>query len=122
MRRGLKKTVDTVVMMGEAMALQKYPAITVNAIELEPEALALVFLLQRKHAAIPSDAVGRKAGTKRFVPMIVAGIPIRRQLDYPIVRQIQCARARIIKILPGRAGADAGVNRPFACAPLVAQM
>ena len=62
-----------------------------HAVECQPDALAGILRRQVKRAAIPADAVLRKARPDRLEAVAAVGVLIERQFNRPVVRQIERA-------------------------------
>ena len=111
-----------------AFVMADEPAVDVNrrvaerAVELQPDALAAVRLRQVERPAIPADARRGKPGPDRLET--VAHVPrrVERQLDRPVVRQVDRAPGGIIEIGARRPLIDAGFVEIKRVRPVVAEV
>src|SRR5439155_18334534 len=93
----------------ELVAGDPIDAVAVDAIELESDALAARRRRDLQLAPVPAHAVLRECAAECLRAVIRAAAPVERQLDSPVVRQVDAAPDAVI---------ERGVRGPVAVAGL----
>src|SRR5580704_1570522 len=84
-------------------AVQEHECAAERAIEFQDDAPARVFPGNVEYAPVPANTVLRIAATQRFVAVPLQLVIIdERQLDGPVVRQIQRPPFRVVKFLQSK--------------------
>src|SRR4029079_8165641 len=73
-------------------------------------------------APVPCDAVLREGSAEGLESVRAVGAPIERELDRPIVREVDAAPAGVAERDAGRTDARAGLREVVADAPVVAEV
>ena len=108
--------------MADEPAVDKDGGVAERTVQLQPEPPAGVGRRQIKRAPVPADAVLRERFAQRFRAMGGIALRVERQLDGPIVRQVDPAPTGVAVDHARRPDARARLGQVLTDAPLVAEM
>src|SRR5262249_7485827 len=92
-----------VVVAADEISVEKDESAAESPVEFEDDAAALVFFGDVESAAVPADAGFRISSAERLVTVaVLLFVAHERQLDSPVMRQVDVAPLRVVEFLRGK--------------------